>query len=394
MKLKMFNLINRNQDSLGGFGENTPSIENRMKTVFASQLKEVDSNDDEPFTPEQLALQAEKRKELEDGKKAELEAAEANKKKLLEQKKLEEGEERNKKSLTKDDEDSNQHAVSYLMTKYGYTTDELKEAFADLNLDSDDIDDIDKFYQVRENIVKQQAIEEFLSKNEDLKDLSNHLSEGRSLDTWRQKREAFNWKGFEIKEDDVETQEKVYSYLLKQRGLDDDEINDQVEIAKDKRTLFAKSVDAQNKLDSEEKNRIKAIEIKELQEIENNKKEEAKTIKQVTDIIMSGNINGYIIPEKNRKETLNFIMSGEREAKYNRLPLEAKILLDEIVRGYDEKEGRFTIKGLDAAKNNKKPEITLKGKKPKLDSDDSDLSSGILTLSEFSKRKPQFNTFD
>lgn len=404
MKLKIFNQINRHQDANGGFGEDVPSLEQRMKTTFAAKLSEVNvhgDGDDEPFSPEQLALQAEKRQKLEEDKKLEdarLAAEKQNKNNPNLGLNGNEGDDNNKgdEGDNKGDDNSSQHAVAYLLNKHGYNTDEFKEAFADLNLESDDIDDIAKFYEVRDNLVKKSAVDEFLSASPELKGLADHLAEGRSLDTWKQKVEAFNWKGFEIKEDDLETQEKVYSFLLKQKGLDDDEIKDQVELAKDRKLLFNKAKDAQDKLDISEKARIKSIEDAELAAINNAKEAEKKTIKEVTDIILSGNINGYVLPEKTRKETLNFIMSGEREKKYERLPLAAKILLDEIVRTYDEKEGKFTIKGLDAVKNTAKPAIKINGKKPDLNgnNDNANLGDNIIGLKELSKKRPQFQRFD
>ncbi len=405
MKLKIFNQINRDVETNGGFGEDVPSLEQRMKTTFAAKLTEVNVHGDEgeegTFTPEQLAAQAEKRQKLEEEKKLEDERLAAEKLKTQGKPNLgfseedDDGDKSKGKPNGGNDDNSSQHAVSYLLNKHGYNTDEFKEAFADLNLESDDIDDIAKFYELRDNLVKKSAVDEFLSTSPELKGLADHLAEGRSIDTWKQKTEAFNWKGFEIKEDDLETQEKVYSFLLKQKGLDDDEIKDQVELAKDRKILFTKAKDAQDKLDVSEKARIKSIEDAELAAINTAREAEKKTIKEVTDIILSGNINGYVLPEKTRKETLNFIMSGEREKKYERLPLAAKILLDEIVRTYDEKEGKFTIKGLEAVKNTQKPAIKINGKKPNLDSDNNgDVNDNILTIKDLAKRKPQFQSFD
>lgn len=412
MNLSYLKVMHRND----GFGEeNTSSLEQKMKNTFASKLISVTDDNggssggegDITFTPEQIAAQKTKDAELE-SKRLALEQEEANKNKDKDKDRknplLDFGKDNNdgksgndnddNKGSGSSDNDGEQHAVSYLMSKHGYNTDEYKEMFKDIDLDSDDIEEIEKFHAVKETIITQKAIQEYLQSKPELSDLAAHLEEGRSLDTWKEKVKSFNWKGFEIEEADVETQENVYAHLLKSRGLDDDEIADQIELAKDKKVLFAKATDAQSKLDVIEKQRIKEIQDREAASIQAERAAEAKIVKEVETTVLSGNINGYVLPEKNRKELLQYITSGERERKYDRLPLAAKILVDEIVRNYDEKEGKFNIKGLEVVKAPTR-QVNVGGKKPNLNnSGKSGEDAETIKSTDLKNYRPSFQTFD
>lgn len=410
MNLSYLKVMHRND----GFGEeNTSSLEQKMKNTFASKLISVTDDNggssggegDITFTPEQIAAQKAKDAELE-SKRLALEQEEANKGKNKNNPLLNFGKENNDggdggegdnkgdNGSGSSDNDNEQHAVSYLMSKHGYNTDEYKEMFKDIDLNSDDIEEIEKFHAVKETIITQKAIQEYLQSKPELSDLAAHLEEGRSLDTWREKVKSFNWKGFEIEEADVETQENVYAHLLKSRGLDDDEIADQIELAKDKKVLFAKATDAQSKLDVIEKQRIKEIQDREAASIQAERLAQDKIVKEVETTVLSGNINGYVLPEKNRKELLQYITSGERERKYDRLPLAAKILVDEIVRNYDEKEGKFNIKGLEVVKTPTR-QVNVGGKKPNLNnSGKSGEETDVIKSSDLKNYRPSFQTFD
>lgn len=256
-----------------------------------------------------------------------------------------------------DDKGQNLSPVAHLLNKYGYTEDEFKDVFKDIDLESDDIAEVEKFYEKRDEIVGAQLLNNFLESNPELKDLHNHIKQGLSIDTWKEKVTAIDWSKFDVPKDKPEIVENLVREGLKQKGLSDKMIERNINALKDDDdtdAMYNEAVDTVKEFDSLTKvgiqNKIRQEqEANKLAEIENQ-----KVVKQITDVVTKGDLLGYSIPETERQDLIKYINSEERETKWEKLPLEAKIFIDNIVRKYDEKEGKFKIKGFDQPANNKK----------------------------------------
>jgi len=236
--------------------------------------------------------------------------------------------------------DEDETPLAFLARAYGYKEDDLDG----IDLKNDSIQEIKKFYDKRDESVKDSAIKELFELYPDAGDLAKHLANGGSIDTWRMKQQTANWN-FKLEEDDVETQENVLKHHYKNLGFSDKKINTLLETAKDDGELFSEAneiVELNKKAQESYIAGELAKEQKMNAEIDRQNKEIEK---QINTTIKSGNLEGrIIIPEKQRAEFQKFVLSEERTKKWNELPLERQLLLDYLVMT------DFEVKGLEKPK--------------------------------------------
>ena len=248
-----------------------------------------------------------------------------------------------------------------MINKYGYNEDTYKEIFKDIDLKSDDIAEVEKFYEKRDELVAAKVLQGFLENDPDLKDLYEHKKQGLSIDTWKEKVTAIDWSKFEVPKDKPEVAENIVREGLRQKGLSAKMIERNINALKDDEdvaSMYNEAVEIVKDFDKQTKGQVQANIEREKQQnaldtIENN-----KVIAQITDVVTKGDLNGYVVPETERAELIKYVNSNERVDKWDKLPLEAKLFVDNIIRKYDVKEGKFKIKGFETTAQSKK--ITIK----------------------------------
>lgn len=171
-----------------------------------------------------------------------------------------------------------------------------------------------------------------------VKGLVEHIEAGGSLVTYQQKQQIQDFSKVEIKEDDVETQEKFYRHVLEAKGNDEDEIEAAINLAKDKGVLHTKATQSKDYLVKNQQALIDAEVQREQQAhqaiIDENKKAED----EVRAILKSGKILGTAIEKTEAEEleawSLNRNEKGttEREVAWGKLTTEQWLLLDKIVK--------------------------------------------------------------
>lgn len=250
--------------------------------------------------------------------------------------------------------------VAHLMNKYGYSDDAYKEIFKDLDLESDDIVEIEKFYEKRDELVAAKVLQGFLENDSDLKDLYEHKKQGLSINTWKEKVTAVDWSKFEVPKDKPDIVENIVREGLLSKGLSPKAVDRNINSLKDDEdaeAMYNEALETVKDFDKQTKGQVQANILREQEEIKANNLENQKVIQQITDIVTKGDLIGYSVPELERQDLIKYVNSDERVTKWDKLPIEAKLFVDNIIRKYDVKEGKFKIKGFETSAQNKKISI-------------------------------------
>lgn len=321
--------INRNLDGKEG-GAIPSSLEEGLKNRFASSLIDVSSDGDG-----------------DDGGEGD-EGDEGDNKNPNSSGTPPQKPENNNNNNVDDDSDT---PLSYLTKAYGINVEE-DDDFKDLDLSDDSIDAIKTFYDKREGKVKQEAIKELFDSAPIVKDLIEHLQNGGSISTWKEEQQVREFN-LNFEEDDVDGKSDFMIEVYRQRGISEKRAKLLVEALKD-----------DNELDLEVEKEVKAIKDSREKEVNFKKEQEQKlfleqqkeieeTVKTVSNIVKQGKLtNGYVIPESERKEFNQFILSESLSDKYEKLNFEQRLFLDYLVFK------DFKIKALESRQQPNQPNVT------------------------------------
>lgn len=232
--------------------------------------------------------------------------------------------------LKKKDELENEELspLETLIKDYGFEDD---DDFADLDLKDDSVEGIKKFYEKRDIKIKDQAINEALGADEDVADLLQWKASGKSVNSWRAKREAETFN-LEIKDDDFEGAEKLIRQNYEFKGIKGKKQDTLIQDSKDEGTLVTEAKEIATEIkDNMEKNAKALAKQEEVANIAA-EKEYKETLKTIDSTIKKGSLDGRIvIPETERKSFHQFLLSDERDKMWNKLSLEQQMTLDYIV---------------------------------------------------------------
>jgi hypothetical protein len=237
------------------------------------------------------------------------------------------GDDGNEKGKSDDDDESSSKLLT-LAEKLGFTKEDLEEEFE--NLEDDSPETISKLFSKKEELVKEQALEEFLETAPDVKDLAMHLAKGLSVDSWRMEKQIEKISD-DIDEDDVDFQEKIVRQDLENRGLTGKRLTAALDAIKDDGELFkeAKAV-LQSQKAAYEKH-VEKVKLQEAKEAKMAEELERKTLKEIDTVLKKQSIGGIKVPAKEVNEFKKFILSEEREKRYNTLSTEELMKLDYIL---------------------------------------------------------------
>jgi hypothetical protein len=255
------------------------------------------------------------------------------------------------------DGDDNSTPLSYLANVYGIDL-EADEDFKDLNLADDSIDAIKSFYDKRETKVKQAAVQELFEAAPVIKDLIEHLENGGSISTWKEEQVTKEFK-LEFAADDIDGKAAFMIQVYKDKGISEKRAKLLVEALKDDNELDGEVEKEASAIKQQREQSVadkkKAEQAAYQQEIENTK----KVVETVSGIVKKGAlINGFVIPEQERKDFNQFILSDKLTEKYEALSYEQRLFMDYMLFK------DFKVKALEAKQvattTNNKPRVTLK----------------------------------
>lgn len=245
--------------------------------------------------------------------------------------------------------------LTILAKQYGY--DVKDELFKDLDLEDDSIETITEFYNRREELVKQSAVNELVETLPEVGDLISHLQKGGSVETWKEVKQAEALK-LEFAKEDMDGKSKFLTAVYKERGLSEKAAKRAIEALIDDNELDAEveTYATKYKETAAETAKTKAeAELKAAALAEENMR---KTVTQVTNIVKSGKLSNAVIPDTERKSFNEFVLSEKRDEAFEALTLDQQLFIDYMVfKG-------FKVQGLvktEAAKPDPK-RVTIKSK--------------------------------
>lgn len=224
-----------------------------------------------------------------------------------------------------------------------FEEDELKD------IDFESVSGIAQFTKVIAKKNTQNYLDEFFDAQPDVWEYSQHLKNGGTREEFFSPNNIdFDTITLDAKNDVLS--EKIYRMQLSTQGIADDEINDMVDLAKDKAKLFDKATKGLEYL----KNNKVAIEAQRIAKVEADKKIEKDNTKKywdsITSTIKTGKLNGVAIPEVKQNEMIDYYTKvndkgqTKHDIKVASLSLEQKVLLDYIIMNDFKNLGNTPVK--------------------------------------------------
>ena len=235
-----------------------------------------------------------------------------------------------------DDTDSSPSVINALKTTYDDI--EFKdEEGNDIEFDNN-IDGLKDLIDTISDKKAEKAKDNYISSNPKVREYALHLANGGDDTSFFKANQIPDYSKVEITDDSKETyMENVYATALRLKGLDQDEIQDAIELAKDKGVLkerASKSADALKDYTSKLK-AAKAKEYDDLEKAEAVKRQEAT--KKVKSIINGKKLGNKELTNKEAASLEKFIFEADKEGvteqakAWESLTEEQALLLDFIV---------------------------------------------------------------
>lgn len=281
----------------------------------------------------------------------------------------------NKKKTTTDsteiDEDENA-ILPVFVAKYGEVEGEFSEDLDGVTGYFDKVLEKEKASSILEG---QQLL---LKTKPELKALNEHLEKGFGLNSFLRKQEMIDWDKIILKEDDKpseELAERIYRQARLAKGDDEDEIDDAIELAKDKGKIIEKGNSGIKYLKKIQEGEIEQIQLREKQERDDIAKEEKEFLDEAEAVLKSGDINGIKLPADKIKALREYSLIPDKEGKTQRerrietLTVKEGLLLDYLLMNNFKDLGIKPTTNIDnktafqklKAKNDEKVKIKLGG---------------------------------
>jgi hypothetical protein len=212
---------------------------------------------------------------------------------------------------------------------------------------TDDLETVTKLAVLSANKKAQIEFNNFFEQNPDLLDAYEYKQAHGSLKGFGEKVSEFEDYS-KVDLSDVSNQEAIYRKSLETKGYAKDEIEDLIELSKDKFNLDAKAKAAQKDLIEYEKNREENFKLENKQKIEQKEAERVAIIQEVNRTIDSGKVLGLNLDAKARAEFKEYFTKPvtkegltAKEVADNNLTIEQELYIE-----YLKKTGFKSVAGL------------------------------------------------
>lgn len=267
-------------------------------------------------------------------------------------------------------EDEPETPLAILAKQYGY--DAKDEIFKDLDLEDDSIETITEFYNRREAVVQQSAINELFETIPEVKDLVTHLQQGGTVATWKEVKQAEEFN-LDFAKEDIEGKTKFLMNVYKEKGLSEKAAKRAIEALIDDDELDSEVTANATKLKETMSAAAKAKADAELAQAKKDEEESIKVVNQVNNIVKTGKLSNAVIPDTERKSFNEFVLSPKLNEAYEALTLEQRLFIDYMVfKGFkvpglvkteapkgEAKRVTIKSKGSDGGGNSSVGELTL-----------------------------------
>lgn len=252
---------------------------------------------------------------------------------LLEDKKEEAKVEEKEEKKEEKKEEVEDSVVSFFQAKFG----EVEGEF------DDDLDGIaaytTKVIEKARLEAKAEGLEELLDSTPLLKQFKEHLEAGYGVNSFLQQQQLVDWDSvkFTDEADNEKLQEQIFVLARETRGDSKEEIQEALELAKDKGLLKARAESSKDYLKKIQDKQVEDQKKTEKAQYDADKKEEAENLAIADKVLKSGNLYGVAINADKIKELRKFSFDtdkkgiSERDKKIAGLTIEQSLLLDLIL---------------------------------------------------------------
>lgn len=201
----------------------------------------------------------------------------------------------------------------------------LGTAFPDM-LEGDFSDDAEglvnatkKIAEKHKELGKQEGQTELFEQLPILKDVKEHIEKGGSLLSLIQQKQIQDFSKVELEEDNLELAERFYRQALQIKGNDEEDIEEMVNLAKDKGILFDKGKASKDLIVNKQKEFINNQIKQEQDELIAEQEADRKQLESLKTIISSKRINGLDIDSNTAKDLEDFISKIDNKGRTARL---------------------------------------------------------------------------
>lgn len=184
---------------------------------------------------------------------------------------------------------------------------------------------------------KEDGIKELFGTFPELQQLANHLNQGHSITSFMKQVQKPAFIELDLENAKEEEKLDVIRRAQKQKGMDDDDIEDLIETIRDKGTVDDRATKSQTFLKSEYEKEIKTIQDKEKAEKEAIQKENEKANTIINKVFETGDVSVAKLNTDQIKTLKDFVEgrdadgSSLRDKAWKSLPIEKLLFLDYMI---------------------------------------------------------------
>lgn len=212
----------------------------------------------------------------------------------------------------KEDTNEEDSFISILKGKFGEQEGDFEESTDGI------LDFTSKAIEKARQEAKLEAEEELLDSKPELKALKEHLDAGYGVQSFLQKQQNVDWDKVVIKKGEdlnLPLCERIFKEAHRVRGIDDDEIEEAWETAKDKDTVEARTIKAMAFLKKEQDEYVATIQKQEKTINDDIKEKEATFIKDYNKVVDGGKVLGLQLPVDKLKDLKKFALEVDKKGQ-------------------------------------------------------------------------------
>lgn len=185
--------------------------------------------------------------------------------------------------------------------------------------------------------VRQQALEEEFTRIPLLKAFKDHIEQGRGVDTFLKEQQRVDFTKIKLNEEDDNQLKQVITQRYKAEGLNEKTIARLVKNSEEEGILFEDAKESLQVLSEIQEQEIEQERQRELQIIEQQRKEVEKAWKEAKEIVSKGKLLNLSIPATEKTAFVDFIEKRDRAGKtgadkaWETLTMEQRLFIDYLL---------------------------------------------------------------
>lgn len=243
-------------------------------------------------------------------------------------------EESKEESKEEEEEGEDSVIVSALSSKFG----ELELDSYDFETEEEAVLAYSEALGKREKALgRDEGIQELFGTFPELAQLADHLNKGLSLNSFMKEVQKPSFVELDLEKAEEKEKIDIIRRASKQKGMDDDDIEDLIESIKDKGTVDDRALKSQTFLKSTYEKEINAIKAQEQEATKEAKEKEAKTSEIINKVFASGDVGVAKLSTEQTKTLKEFVEGKDdkgvstRDKAWKSLSIEKLLFLDYMI---------------------------------------------------------------